>query len=70
MKRAVRERDKVCQQCGTDKGPFHIDHIRPYSKAGWNVLSNLQLLCASCNMRKGAVWSKPEAPSESEIFRY
>lgn len=58
MKQRIYERDKVCQQCGTDKGPFQVDHIRPYSKGGWNEESNLQLLCAPCNARKGATWSK------------
>lgn len=58
MKQRIYERDKVCQQCGTATGPFHVDHIRPYSKGGWNVESNLQLLCAPCNLRKGATWSK------------
>lgn len=57
MKERIRQRDKVCKKCGTDKGPFHVDHIRPYSKGGWNVESNLQLLCAPCNIRKGATWS-------------
>ena len=59
VKQAVRDRDKVCQRCGTDVGPFHVDHIRPYSKGGWQDLRNLQLLCAPCNLRKGAAWSKP-----------
>lgn len=59
MKKRIAERDKVCQSCGTDQGPFHVDHIRPYSKGGWNVEANLQLLCAPCNYRKGATWSKP-----------
>jgi 5-methylcytosine-specific restriction endonuclease McrA len=58
MKQRIYERDKVCQQCGAAKGPFHVDHIRPYSKGGWNVEGNLQLLCAPCNLRKGATWSK------------
>jgi 5-methylcytosine-specific restriction endonuclease McrA len=56
-KQKVRKRDLICQNCGTDKGPFHVDHIRPYSKGGWNNISNLQLLCAPCNRSKGAKWS-------------
>jgi 5-methylcytosine-specific restriction endonuclease McrA len=59
MKERIKARDKVCQLCGSDKGPFHVDHIRPYSKGGWNVESNLQLLCAPCNIRKSATWSRP-----------
>ena len=33
---------------------FHIDHVKPYSKGGVTELFNLQLLCPSCNLRKGA----------------
>lgn len=71
MKEAVGERDAwMCQVCSTRKGPFHVDHIRPYSKGGWNVLSNLRLLCRDCNLAKGAVWQAPAAPTEAERFRY
>ena len=32
---------------------FQIDHIRPRSKGGPDVDENLQLLCPTCNGRKG-----------------
>lgn len=32
---------------------FTIDHIRPWSKAGPTTIDNAQLLCSSCNSRKG-----------------
>ena len=33
---------------------YHVDHIHPYSKGGATELHNLQLLCPSCNLGKGA----------------
>jgi len=50
--------DYTCQDCGTTIGPFHVDHIRPYSKGGWQDPRNLQTLCVSCNVRKGATWER------------
>lgn len=32
---------------------FHIDHMTPLSRGGSNWPSNLQLLCAPCNIHKG-----------------
>ena len=49
--------DGHCAICGAfidcDES-YHIDHIKPYSKGGATELFNLQLLCPSCNLRKGA----------------
>ena len=41
-----------CVYCGTLKGKFHIDHIVPLSLGGTNRPDNLQILCASCNIKK------------------
>ena len=33
---------------------FHADHITPYSEGGATTVANGQLLCPSCNLKKGA----------------
>jgi 5-methylcytosine-specific restriction endonuclease McrA len=33
---------------------FHVDHIRPLKLGGDHSNANMQLLCASCNLSKGA----------------
>jgi predicted restriction endonuclease len=56
----VMERDDfTCVKCGrspaTEKGVrLEIDHIKPYSKGGETVISNLQTLCRECNIGKGS----------------
>jgi len=49
--REVRARG-CCAVCGATEGPMHIDHKVPLSKGGRHELSNLQLLCRSCNLSK------------------
>lgn len=53
--RAVYLRDgRRCQDCGTTRGPFHLDHRIPFSKGGETTTENLQVLCKACNLSKGA----------------
>lgn len=55
VKLAVWQRDKGrCVHCGaTDE--LHFDHIIPYSKGGTSLAAdNIQILCARCNLAKGA----------------
>ena len=41
-----------CVHCGATEN-LSIDHIKPVSKKGLNEFKNLQVLCKSCNSRKG-----------------
>lgn len=52
--RQLVERDgEYCQYCGTTQN-LSIDHVMAIANGGTNDLDNLQLLCRSCNSRKGA----------------
>ena len=48
---AIIDRDVLCQVCGTNRR-LTFDHIQPLARGGRHHLSNLQLLCLSCNCRK------------------
>lgn len=52
----ILERDQfACAACGAtaDDGiKLHVDHIVPVSKGGRTEESNLQVLCAECNLGK------------------
>ena len=54
MRAEVYRRDNGrCVDCGS-KENLHYDHILPVAKGGSTVVENLQLLCQSCNLSKGA----------------
>lgn len=54
LRLAVWERDGGrCVECGTDFD-LQYDHVIPVALGGANTAENLQLLCGSCNRRKGA----------------
>src|SRR3546814_9225126 len=42
----------ACAYCGSASGPFHIDHVKPFSRGGSNHRSNLKLACRDCNLSK------------------
>ena len=44
-----------CGLCGETKAKFHLDHVIPKSRGGSNNRENLQWLCATCNIAKGAL---------------
>ncbi|SFS42527.1 HNH endonuclease [Brevundimonas viscosa] len=45
-----------CVTCGSqdDHGKWHLDHILPRSVGGADIERNCQVICATCNSRKGA----------------
>ena len=54
MRTEVYRRDNgKCVECGS-KEQLHFDHILPVAKGGTTAVCNLQLLCQSCNLAKGA----------------
>ena len=72
LNNAIRSRiytrdGRKCKQCGAEHG-LSIDHIIPVSKGGNSVDDNLQVLCLSCNSRKGnkiSCMGHPQAMHES-----
>ena len=53
LRQQVLARDGYrCRQCGATER-LEMDHIHPWSKGGEDTLENLQVLCRSCNFRKG-----------------
>lgn len=53
MTPVVIKRDgAVCRKCGSIND-LTIDHIMPLSNGGTNDIKNLQVLCRSCNSKKG-----------------
>ncbi|KAF1084007.1 HNH endonuclease [Sporotomaculum syntrophicum] len=43
----------ICGKTSPHKALFQIDHILPMSKGGLTKEDNLQLLCRTCNLKKG-----------------
>jgi 5-methylcytosine-specific restriction endonuclease McrA len=43
-----------CSHCGNVCCSPHIDHKLPVALGGTDDIDNLQVLCASCNLHKGA----------------
>jgi 5-methylcytosine-specific restriction protein A len=80
LRRLVWQRDQSrCQHCGSKRMgireledqslAFEIDHIVPLARGGTNDLSNLQLLCYSCNSLKG-VRLESEYPERARLAFY
>jgi hypothetical protein len=61
--RVLKSRGRRCEACGFEGNgkQVHVDHIKPRSKYPSLELveSNLQILCADCNLGKGA-WDETD----------
>lgn len=56
QKRQILERDKgICQICGAQDGHIQFDHKVPQERLGEADVSNLQLLCRTCNVEKRGI---------------
>lgn len=57
--RAIKEmftlQNGECVYCNSTLNPktMHKDHITPLSRGGHHTISNIQLLCQRCNLKKG-----------------
>lgn len=51
IKQAQKNR---CAICNVNLTKFHVDHINPLSAGGSNMRENIQILCPTCNLSKGA----------------
>lgn len=50
----LRHNGNVCPDCGARTQDLTVDHIRPIARGGSHELTNLRVLCRSCNSRKGS----------------
>lgn len=73
LRNRVLRRDKyTCRYCCSDEGPFHLDHVYPFSKGGATTYENLVTACPRCNIKKHAkvgVWPLPIVPSDKVVRR-
>jgi 5-methylcytosine-specific restriction endonuclease McrA len=44
----------MCAECNAGITAFHVDHIIPIKLGGSSEKGNLQILCPTCNLKKGA----------------
>lgn len=61
----------LCVYCKVDLMSVKtaIDHIKPIKLGGTNTDNNVQLLCVSCNCKKGAKYPyKPDVVKVQELF--
>jgi 5-methylcytosine-specific restriction endonuclease McrA len=52
LRKKLLEQADECSDCGTDEGPFELDHIEPWHLGGKTAEENLRVVCQSCNRSK------------------
>lgn len=52
IRQAQKNRCAICK--ASLRNGYHADHIMPLARGGQHVASNIQLLCASCNLAKSS----------------
>lgn len=57
-----------CAGCRKKTRKFHLDHVIPIALGGANDISNAQVLCPSCNLKKGAMPDTEWAASLGRLF--
>lgn len=58
---------RKCQCCYAEGVQLHVDHVKPrhrYPKLGLDI-NNLQILCARCNIGKGARYENDFRPKDN-----
>ncbi len=43
-----------CVSCRNALKEYHLDHVMPLSLGGQHVIENAQILCPTCNLKKGS----------------
>jgi len=51
LRKTLLNSESVCKHCNS-KENLQLDHIIPIAKKGKNEISNIQILCANCNLKK------------------
>jgi 5-methylcytosine-specific restriction endonuclease McrA len=58
----------ACASCFVKLDKFHVDHIMPIYLGGNSDILNLQILCPTCNMKKGKIHPQEWALKNGRLF--